>query len=149
MTLPELLADCYLTKQPWQTRLMPREDIVKYFHTMIERGNIIAEYTENELLGYVESWHINYEQFGRIICDTKNLFFTYNENTTNGNICYLANIWINPKCRQGIVFKNLESEFFKRNNNCDYYVGHAWRKTSGLIKTFRKDQLISKLFTGV
>lgn len=146
MTLPELLADNYLTQQPWQEQLMPRQDAINYFLKMIDRGNIISVVDNDELLGYVEVWHITFEQFGRIIC--KAPFFTYDENTTDGNICYLANIWIAPERRRGLVFKALEQVFFKINHNCDYYAGYASRKSSRPVKVFKKSDLKSELFIG-
>lgn len=146
MNLPELLADCYLKDQPWQDFYMPRNDAIGYFLKMIDRGNIIAIQDSDELLGYVEAWKINFEQFGRIIC--KAPFWTYEENTTDGNICYLANIWIKPDFRRGMVFKSIETLFFALNNKCEYYAGYASRKSSRPVKVFKRDKLKSSLFTG-
>lgn len=146
--LSKLLAQCYLTQQPWQEYLMPEADAIDYFDVMISRGNIIAVTSEDEteLLGYVESWKINFEQFGRIVCKAN--FWTKDENTINGNICFLANIWISPGFRKGMVFKEMELRFFANNNDCEYYSGFAWRKKTKPVKVFTKNQLSSKLFTG-
>lgn len=144
MTLPELLTDCYLTKQPWQEFFMPREDAIKYFDAMIKRGNIIAYQDNGELLGYCEFWRLNFEQFGRLVC--KAPFFTLEEDTENGNICFVANVWIKPDYRRGMVFKSLELLFFKLNNRCEWYTGFAWRKSTKPIKVFKRDKLKSELF---
>lgn len=144
--LPKLLTHCYLTQQPWQEFLMTEQDAIYYFEEMITRGNIIAEVEGDELLGYVESWHINFEQFGRLVC--KAPFWTFEENTTDGNICFLANIWINPDHRRGLVFKKMELEFFSNNRHDEYYTGFAWRKKTKPIKVFKRSELKSTLFTG-
>jgi hypothetical protein len=144
--ITKLLTKCYLTQQPWQEFFMPEKDAIDYFGKMIDRGNIISIVYENELLGYVESWKINFEQLGRLVC--KAPFFTLEENTTDGEICFLANIWINSDYRRGLIFKSMEIEFFKNNSDCEYYCGFALRKGTRPTKVFKKSQLNSKLFTG-
>ena len=144
--LSELLTDCYLTQQPWQEFFMPREDAIQYFEAMIRRGNIIAYHDQNKLLGYVEFWHINFEQFGRLVA--KAPFFTLEEDTEHGNLCFVANVWIKPDFRRGMVFKALELLFFKMNNRCEYYCGTALRKRTQPIKVFKRENLCSGLFRG-
>lgn len=127
---------------------MSRPDAIYYFQEMILRGNILAEVNDKDgLLGYVEHWRINFDQFGRIIC--KAPFWTMEENTTDGNIAYLANIWIKSEYRHTFVLKQMESAFFDANNSCEYYAGMAQRKRTGLVKCFKKSELKSSMFTGV
>ena len=146
MILPELLADCYLNHQPWQEFYMPRQDAIGYFLKMIDRGNIISICDEDNLLGYMEFWRLNYEQIGRLMCHAP--FWTYEENTTDGNLCYVANIWIKPERRQGQVFKAIEQIFFNINHSAEYYCGFANRKKTKPFKVFKKSDLKSALFTG-
>ncbi len=144
--LPELLTECYLTQQPWQKFYMGRKDAIKYFEEMINRGNIIAIQDDGILLGYTEFWRLTYEQIGRLMCGAP--FWTFDENTTDGNLCYVANIWINPDLRQGLVFRAMEELFFKMNHSAEYYCGFANRKRTKPFKVFKRDQLKSGLFTG-
>lgn len=144
MTLPELLNKCYREEQPWQEFYMSDEDAKVYFLKMIERGNIISICDQDELLGYCEFWRLNFEQFGRLVCNAP--FYTLEETTENGPICFVANVWIKEHCRKGLIFKALEELFFKMNNSCDYYAGFAWRKRTKPTKVFKRDKLKSALF---
>ena len=143
-TLNELLEHCYRNNQPWQEFYMPKEDALQYFDAMIKRGNIISIVDNGILLGYVEFWRINFEQFGRLIA--KAPFFTLEEDTEHGKLCFIANIWIKPDFRRGMVFKTMEVLFFKMNNTCEYYCGTAWRKKTRPVKVFQRNALTSELF---
>lgn len=145
--LSELLENCYRTEQPWQEQLMSKEDAISYFEAMIKRGNIISLQDNGILLGYVEVWRINFEQFGRLVC--KAPFYTLEESTEYGPICFVANVWIKPDFRRGMVFKALEAIFFKMNNKCEYYCGFAWRKKTRPVKVFKREALTSELFNAI
>lgn len=138
------LLDVYYLEEPWQKNKMPVEEARKYHSNLLDSGNI-SYYEENEeVLGYVEYWKINYEQFGRIICGEP--FSAYLEDVNSGNIAYVANTWIKEDERRGRVVRILKLMFYKNCCSCDYYVGEARRKRTGLIKVFKREDLQSRLF---
>lgn len=138
------LADIYFREEWWQSHQMNREQIKTYSKKMIEQGNLIYYEDAGKILGYCEFWKINFEQFGRIICHEK--FLPYFEDVEHGQICYVANVWIDKNHRNTGVFKVLMHLFYKLNHHCEYYVGEAFRKKTAPVKVFKKADLKSKLF---
>jgi ribosomal protein S18 acetylase RimI-like enzyme len=136
------LTDIYLSDAEWwHERKLTEEDAKRYFRKLFLQGNIVYYLSEldNELLGYVESWRINFEQFGRLVCHAP--FSAYNENVTGGNIAYLANTWIKPEHRRTNVYRVLRLKFFTANYNCEYFVGRALRKKTQPIKVLTRSQI--------
>ena len=144
--IPEQLTEIYLHKEWWVTeegKLTP-EIAYKYYDKLYKQGNIIICELDGEVLGYVEFWRINFEQFGRIICHTD--FCGDSEDILSGNIGYVANVWIKPECRRSWVTKILKIKFYRNTHVCDYYCGMATRKKTQPVKVFKKSDLSSKLF---
>jgi len=82
---------------------MPYEEAVKYHMKLLDDGNIIYYEENGVLLGYVETWNITYEQFGKLICHAP--FSAYLEDVKTGNIAYVANVWVRPDMRQSTSIK--------------------------------------------
>ena len=120
------------------------EDITAYHRRMYDNGNITICMSGEFVLGYIEVWRVNFEQWGRLVCHAP--FDIYEENITDGNIAIVSNMFIRPEFRNGKVYKKLRNDFFKQNSHCDYYVGEALRKKSQPIKVFKRENLSSKLF---
>lgn len=145
LTIVEQLNKIYDKYEWWQSHKETLAGITNYHQAMLDKGNLICYIIEGEVLGYVEVWRINYEQFGRLICHEK--FVAPFEDTIHGNIAYVSNVWIREDKRKSEVTEFLKKEFFKRNHHCDYFVGEALRKTSSQpIKVFKKSELSGKLF---
>ena len=106
---------------------------------MIDKGNLLYIEQKGILLGYIEFWFINYEQFGRLVCHEH--FSAVHEDTTTGNISYVANTWIHKDYRRSWVYKSLRNLYFKANAHCKYWVGSALRKKSQPIKVFGRSKL--------
>lgn len=143
-SIPEQLTDIYLNQENWHNKKLSYEQSVSYFDKLLDKKNILIYEVNDEVLGYVEFWRISFEQFGRLVCHER--FCADIENTTDGNICYVANTWIHPDYRNGIIYKMLKRRFFVTNYKCDYFVGEALRKKTQPIKVFKKNDLVSRLF---
>jgi hypothetical protein len=101
---------------------------------------------DDKLVGYCETLRINYEQLGRLVLNQE--FPVFHEDTINGNVACVNNVWIHPEYRRGSVVKKMKVKWYEDNGHCDYYVGHAQRKQTGLWKSFTKDKLVSTLLRG-
>lgn len=134
------LVDIYNEYEWWQKNKMPYEEAVKYHTKMFEQGNIQVYEVLGKILGYVESWAINFEQWGRIVCHAP--FCSYSEDVNSGNIAYVANVWVHPNYRNGAVIAYLKKKFFEKNWMCEYFVGDALRKKTQPIKVFSKQDLL-------
>ena len=147
VNIPTQLCNIYFNKEWWvkEEDKLPYDIIYKYYDKLYKQGNIVTCDFNNEILGYVEFWKINFEQFGRIICHVK--FCGDGEDIQNGNLAYVANVWIAPEYRNSWVTKMLKIKFFRNTYMCEYFCGMATRKKTQPVKVFKKSELSSKLFT--
>ena len=118
--------------------------IRKTITNLCNKGRIITVSFAGELLGYVESWRINYEQLGRLVCHQS--FDISIEDIEHGDICYLANTTIHPDHKKGWVGKLLTIRFFEQNHGAKYFLGEALRKKTQPWKVFEASRIhFSKL----
>jgi hypothetical protein len=126
--LVEQLLYFYYHLDEFQDAYMPQPKAKNFFESMLLRGRLHVCVVDDVLLGYGESWRINFEQFGRIVCGI-NLYDTLDsEDIEHGNIAYLANVTIHPEHRGTFVIRSLRNDFFLKNKDAEYFVGHAKRK---------------------
>ena len=146
MTTITQLTNIYLNKEWWvkEEDKLPISVANSYYDKLLNQGNILICEFKGQVLGYVEVWKINFEQFGRIVCHSK--FCADGEDILNGNIGYVANVWIDEPYRRSWVTKDLILKFYKFTHDCEYFVGMATRKRTQPIKVFKKSELSSKLF---
>lgn len=138
LTIVSQLNNIYFKEEWWQSHTETLAGITNYHQTMIDKGNIICYVDSGIVLGYCEFWRINFEQFGRLICHQP--FIAPFENTTDGNLCYVANVWVQKEHRRGKVIKDLKERFFKLNSHCEFFVGEALRKKTKPIKVLTKKE---------
>ena len=123
--------------------ILNNEELFKYFETAIKKGRILIKTDDaGEVIGYVESWRINYEQLGRIVCGLP--FHIADEDIETGPICYLTNTAIRPDYRMTGLHKVLRVEFMTQNFMCKHFVGHARRKKHEPLKVFDRQSFYDK-----
>ena len=125
----------------WHKCKLPKEEADKYHQKLLDSGNIITVTDNDTLCGYVEYWRLTYESFGRIICGEP--FSAMQEDVQTGWIAYVANTFILPDYRRGKVSRILRDRFIEVNKSCRYFVGEARRHKAGLIKVFKKEDIMS------
>lgn len=121
MTVLDQLVKIYYEYEWWHRTKMPLKEAYKYHRNLLEKGNILYYEENNEILGYCEVWKVTSEQLGRISYGFS--FSAYFENVKDGDIAYLANLWINPKVRHTHTIKILKLLFFKYVEGCRYITG--------------------------
>lgn len=140
MDIIKQLVDIYLNKETHYVHAkMSEEEAFKYYEIMFNRGNIIIWEEEGRVIGYVETWLLSFEQFGRMLCLDR--FAATEENLQDGNIAYLASIYIEPEHRQGTVVKTLKAEWLRKHFKCEYFVGEARRKKHQPLKVFNRKNI--------
>ncbi len=139
------LLDFYFHHDKFQDEYLTEYRAREVYQYLLDKDRLhIFKDNSGELLGYGESWAINFEQFGRIICG-QNLYKNIEEeDISTGNIAYLANVTIHPDWRGTHVLRMLRNSFFTKNFACDYFVGHAKRKKTQPIKVFTRSQAYQK-----
>lgn len=142
MNVVNELVKVYFEHEWWQKEKLSEEEATDYHDCLLQKGRIVPLLLGSELVGYVESWRINFEQFGRLLCHEP--FSAMWEDVQTGKICYLANIWIRKDHRNSWAIKMLRSKFFMQNFACDYFVGEALRKKTQPVKVFKRQEAFSK-----
>lgn len=136
MTILEQLVKVYQEEEDYHSVKLSEEESYKYFKKLMDKDRIHTVTSNGELMGYIESWRVSFEQFGRLIC--QHTFSAYKEDVETGNIAYLSDIWIRQDERHGITFQILQRSFRKLNKDCEYWVGEARRKKCEPVKVFKR-----------
>lgn len=139
------LVRVYEKEETWHKTKLSDIEAKAYYEVAIAKGRIIAYQDDSgELLGYVEHWAINFDQFGRVICQLP--FDISREDIQSGPICYVAGTWIKPSERgfMSTIFKYLVGQFFRQNFSCEFFVGEARRKRSQPVKVMKRTEAIRK-----
>jgi len=142
MNLLEELLYFYYVYDKFQKNYLNEQEAKNYFEIAIAKGRIHFVSDGAKLLGYCESWRINYDQFGRILCDLP--FNIKTEDVETGNLAYVANVTISPENRNSSVIRQLTHSFFKANIACDFFCGIARRKKHQPVKIFTKQEAYKK-----
>jgi len=120
MSIIEQLIDIYQNHEIWHKRKLSYADSKEYFIRLLSSGNIIIFMDDDDLCGYVEFWRITPEQFRKILDKD---FYVFDENITDGSICYISDLFIHKKYRRGITIKYLKQIFMNINRDCTYFIG--------------------------
>ena len=138
------LLEFYYKYDTFQEAYLPEERARQIYQLLLDRGRLHIYQNNGKLLGYGESWRINYEQFGRIICGENLYKHIEDEDISTGKIAYVANVTVHPDWRNRTVLNILRNDFFTKNYSCDYFVGHAKRKKTQPVKVFTRQQAFHK-----
>lgn len=140
--LIEDLITIYRTCEPWHKNLMSYED-AKDYHQKLFNKNIFVYEEEGVVRGYVEFWRITYDQFKRI--RDGGYFSAYTEDIESGNICFVANGWIDPMYRGSHVLKVLMLKVVRRNIDCLYFIELARRRKERVyINLFKRSTILRR-----
>ena len=107
----------------WHTVKIPDKELDKYHSKLLKQGNIfyIDRYT---LVAYIEYWRITDGQLDEILIN--NSWSAYHNNITDGNISFVANIWIHPDYRGNKLIDNaLKYMYIERSKGCKKLV---WKR---------------------
>lgn len=135
MTLLDELVRFYYDYDRFQGTKLTREKVTNTIGVLLDKARIVYYADFGRVFGYIESYRINYDQFGRIICGQK--FDIGTQDIETGPICYLANVTVDPARRGGNTISVLLDRFFAQNRGAEYFVGQANRKKMGLVKVFK------------
>jgi hypothetical protein len=131
----------YYEEEWWHTKKISEDQASDYHRFMLRNGRIIYCSDEKGLAGYMETWRVNFEQLGRLICHTE--FFPMEEDIESGNICYLNNIWIREDQRHTKIMRLLKVMCMEQNKECEYFIGQALRKKCQPVKVFSRKELVN------
>lgn len=127
MTTIKQLVDIYLKLEGWHKKKLSVEDSFEYFIRLLSQGNIIIFMDGDTVCGYLEFWRVTPVQFRKILDDD---FYVFDENITDGEICYISSIYILKQYRRGVAIDYLKTIFKNINRNCKYFIGHDTKRSN-------------------
>lgn len=140
MTIIEKLTNVYHNLEFWHSHKLNIEESNKYHERLLVNGNILTYIQDNELLGYLEFWLLDYSQFGRLVCNQPIL--TDTEDLLNGNIALINNMWIAENERGSKAFEILSCMFLGRCSTADFYVAFRRVKRHQPIQVYSRDEIM-------
>ena len=127
MTTIKQLVDIYFKLEGWHKKKLSVEDSFEYFIRLLSQGNIIIFMDDDKVCGYIEFFRITPLQFRKILDKD---FYVFDENITDGEICYISNMFILKEYRRGLAMNYLKTIFKNINRDCKYFVGHNTRRNN-------------------
>jgi len=94
----------------------------RYYSQMLAHGRLHLYTDRGYVIGLIESWRLDYEQLGRVICWHE--FNALEEDVTVGPVAYISDIWVRPESRGTGKTKILIEMFKQANSDAEYYVSH-------------------------
>lgn len=139
MNIIEKIIDLYENILPKNQIMLPHSEALEYFERLMMNGNIITYVKDGELLGFLEFWKVNFEQFGRICAGVT---LDHSEDLLNGNIGMITRMWITPTMRNGETFLHLGRAFLEKNQGCSHYAAMQFHKNHKPLQVYSRDQII-------
>lgn len=116
----------YEEKEDWHDKKLPHEEAVKYHKEILDKGHVIfCTDIQGVVTGYCEWWNLEHKQLKKIMCGSIHIS---EDNIEKGDICYVANVWIDEKYRDGELFKKMKKKLFELNKHCTYFLGEESRR---------------------
>lgn len=144
LNIIEQITFIYLNCENWHKSKLSEQEANLYHERLLVNGNIMTYVKDGALRGYIEFWRISAEQLGRIIIGDPIL--TDIEDITNGQIAYIANMWIDPEYRNGEAFEMLGSMFLIKNKDASVFVACRNLRHNKPVQVYKREELI-RLYT--
>lgn len=145
MNYLEQLIELCIAYEPGADKVS-RQEVEDIILALLVKKRLFWHEEDGKIVGYCESWRLNYEQLGRLLCGVH--FSPIHEDINSGNIAYVANVVIHPNYRKTSVLKILKSKFVELNNMCEHFVGHAIRKKHQPFKAFKRHEIQGVIING-
>ena len=133
MEIVEQLVHIYKTEDYYQRGNLTDLEIRRYYSKMIAHGRIQLYMETCNVVGFIESWRLNYEQLGRVVCWHD--FSALEEDVNNGDILYISDIYVAPHKRGNGIVKILMEML--ENSNRDALYGVSKRVKSKKVQYYR------------
>ena len=108
MNLIKELVKIYRFKSHHVTPLTKKQS-TKYFTRALKDGSIYYKVFKKRIIAYVEVWRLSFRQLEKLTLKT---FDYYNEDICSGDICYVADLYIDPDFRHTGMIREMKKELF-------------------------------------
>jgi len=133
------IVQLYLTELPKCPVMLDETEAKKYFTRLLMNGNIITYVKDGELLGFVEFWRINNEQFGRLC---RNHTLSHDEDLLSGDLCLITRMYIVPDLRNAETFLFLGRALLERNKDAVDYAAMQMHKKHKPLQCYSREQIL-------
>jgi len=139
----EQLVSIYINEELWDNDKLSEPEAYEYFKKKVDLKNIVFHAIDGEIVAYMEVWLITYEQLKRLI-GGKN-FDPSNENVTDGDYCYVNDVYIREGFRGNGVLKKLRKEAYDLHPNyTPKLITLNEVKNKGRLRTFMGDKVFKR-----
>lgn len=146
MMIVNQLTNIYLTKENWHVNKLSKEEADQYHERLLMQGNIITYVKEDKLIGYLEFYRINFDQWGRLVCGEK--IAVLEENILDGKIAYINNMFVSEDERGLEAFNYLGRLFLSKCIDCNYFTTFRRLKKSQPIKVYKREEIFKHFKIG-
>lgn len=123
------------------------EAIQRYHSWLLEKDLIRVIMPGCRLLAYISYYRLSFEQLGRMVAHEN--IDCYNEDLEHGPICWVTDVTIDQSCKEPWVPKELKRLFFEKNQDADFFIGHAiYKKRSQPIRVFKRTDFLKRYGKG-
>ena len=124
------------------------EAIQKYHSWLLEKDLIRFVMPGCRLFAYISYYRLSFEQLGRMVCHED--LDVYNEDLEHGPICWVTDVTIDQTCKEPWVPMELKRQFFEKNHDATYFIGHAiYKKRSQPIRVFKATEFMKRYGKGL
>ena len=112
----------------------------RYYSKMLANNRIQVITEGGNVMGFLESWRLNMEQLGRVVCWSD--FSALKEDVTKGEVAYVSDIWVRGGKRGNGIIKTLIKLFWESNKDASYFISKRVKR-DGKVKYIRVYDKIS------
>jgi ribosomal protein S18 acetylase RimI-like enzyme len=134
MDIVKQLVDLYCNCEYDTRGTLTELEAMRYYSKMLGHGRIQMIMEEMNMVGFIESWRLDMEQLGRVVCWTR--FSALEEDVTEGPVAHISDIWVRPDKRGQGVTEKLIDMFKQANHDADYFVSQRV-KAKGKVRYIR------------
>ena len=145
MNLIDELTQFYYDYETYHETKLSQKEARAYFQVALEKDRIrhisVSLGGREQLIGYVESWRLDYDHFGRVLCGER--FNIRTEDIERGPIAFVANTCVHPDFRMGKTIHDLKWLFVLHNYDAKYFCGEArHNRRSQPLKIFPREKVL-------
>ncbi len=94
MDILSQIVETYLSDEFIDNKKLSKEEAGRYFRRVRNIKNLVWLEDNGELQAWMEYWVVNQEQMERLVKDTQDKFTPFSEETTEGDIYYVVDLFI-------------------------------------------------------
>lgn len=127
-------------REYWSQQLSDSEARA-YYRTALDKGRIILYVEDGLCQGYLESFRLDFERLGRLLCNQR--FNIALEDINTGPICYVNSIYLEPEVRMRWSLSYFKHRLFLENPDAEIFIGERAGR-NGSLRIYNRAAFMNK-----